>query len=353
MLGFSIYLNNDITSATEQYINRLKQNGFDGIFTSAHIPEEDPKKYQQRLFSLGNLAKNNNLKVMVDIDQVSLKKLDISLSSLDSLKRRGITGLRIDDKLAPKQIAELSQKIEIGINGSTFTEEELKQLGTFNAEMKNIQAWFNFYPCPDTGISRQFFRKQTQMFKQYGLKVQAFFAGDENLRGPLHEGLPTLEYQRNYDPLASILELKELGADLLYLGDPGISDKALDQIKNYQETDSIILYTKQAENISEEMYNYILGKHNQRPDPAEHVVRCEDSRMHAAPRITPENTILREGGSITLNNCLYERYAGEIQLVKDALTMNKKVNVVGKVTNGSLPLIDLIKPSQKFYLFKE
>ena len=105
---------------------------------------------------------------MVDIDQVSLKKLDISLSSLDSLKRRGITGLRIDDKLAPKQIAELSQKIEIGINGSTFTEEELKQLGTFNAEMKNIQAWFNFYPCPDTGISRQFLENRRKCLNNMG-----------------------------------------------------------------------------------------------------------------------------------------------------------------------------------------
>ena len=154
------------------------------------------------------------------------------------------------------------------------------------------------------------------MFKHYGMNVQAFFAGDENLRGPLHEGLPTLEYQRYYDPLASILEFKELGIDLLYLGDPGISERSLNQIKTYQDEDSLVLYTERAENASEEMYNYILGKHNQRPDPAEYVVRCEDSRMHSVPMITPENTILREKGSITLNNHLYQRYAGEIQLVK-------------------------------------
>ena len=123
MLGFSLYLNEDITPATEQYINRLKKYGFNGIFTSVHIPEEDSQKYRARLLSLGNLAKKNNLDIMVDIDQASLEKLNISLSSLDSLKEQGITGLRIDDRLAPEQIADLSQKIEIGINGSTFTEE--------------------------------------------------------------------------------------------------------------------------------------------------------------------------------------------------------------------------------------
>ncbi len=147
--------------------------------------------------------------------------------------------------------------------------------------------------------------------------------------------------------------MKELGIDLLYLGDPGISERSLNQIKTYQDEDSLVLYTERAENASEEMYNYILGKHNQRPDPAEYVVRCEDSRMHSVPMITPENTILREKGSITLNNHLYQRYAGEIQLVKDTLPMNKRVNVVGRVTDGSLPLVNLIQPSQEFYLYEK
>lgn len=190
MLGFSIYLNNDITSATEQYINRLKQNGFDGIFTSVHIPEEDSKKYQQRLFSLGNLAKNNNLNVMVDIDQVSLKKLDISLSSLDSLKRRGITGLRIDDKLVSKQIAELSQKIEIGINGSTFTEEELKQLGTFNAEMKNIQAWFNFVHVLIQVLVDNFLENRRKYLNNMGCRYKHFSLGMK-----IYEDHYTKDYQ--------------------------------------------------------------------------------------------------------------------------------------------------------------
>lgn len=190
MLGFSIYLNNDITSATEQYINRLKQNGFDGIFTSVHIPEEDSKKYQQRLFSLGNLAKNNNLNVMVDIDKVSLKKLDISLSSLDSLKRRGITGLRIDDKLVSKQIAELSQKIEIGINGSTFTEEELKQLGTFNAEMKNIQVWFNFVHVLIQVLVDNFLENRRKYLNNMGCRYKHFSLGMK-----IYEDHYTKDYQ--------------------------------------------------------------------------------------------------------------------------------------------------------------
>ena len=78
-----------------------------------------------------------------------------------------------------------------------------------NVKRENVQAWFNFYPSPDTGISQQFLEQQVRMFKKYGFTTQAFFAGDENLRGPLYEGLPTLEKQRYYSPLASILERSE------------------------------------------------------------------------------------------------------------------------------------------------
>ena len=352
MLGFSLYLNEDITPATEQYINRLKKYGFNGIFTSVHIPEEDSQKYRARLLSLGNLAKKNNLDVMVDIDQASLEKLNISLSSLDSLKEQGITGLRIDDRLAPEQIADLSQKIEIGINGSTFTEEELKQLVAFDAKMESIQAWFNFYPCPDTGISRKFLAEQTKMFKHYGMNVQAFFAGDENLRGPLYEGLPTLEKQRYYSPLASILELQNMGVDLVYVGDGGISEDSLRQIDTYKNKKQILLHTKKCKNGDKDLYDYILGKHNQRPDPAEYVVRCEDSRLHPVPVIKKNNTGKRYIGDITINNDKYQRYMGEIQILKVNLPASEKVNIVGKIIEKDIPLINLIKPSQEFILLR-
>ena len=234
MLGFSVYLNKKIDAETREYIRKMKDNGFEGIFTSIHIPEEDITSYKQNLQELGKIAKEQNLSVMVDIDQSSLKKLKISMDTIPNLKKAGITGLRIDDKLPIKKIAELSNLIEIGINASTFSEEELKELLLLNVKRENVQAWFNFYPSPDTGISQQFLEQQVRMFKKYGFTTQAFFAGDENLRGPLYEGLPTLEKQRYYSPLASILELQNMGVDLVYVGDGGISEDSLKQIDTYK-----------------------------------------------------------------------------------------------------------------------
>ncbi len=352
MLGFSVYLNKKIDAETREYIRKMKDNGFEGIFTSIHIPEEDITSYKQNLQELGKIAKEQNLSVMVDIDQSSLKKLKISMDTIPNLKKAGITGLRIDDKLPIKKIAELSNLIEIGINASTFSEEELKELLLLNVKRENVQAWFNFYPSPDTGISQQFLEQQVRMFKKYGFTTQAFFAGDENLRGPLYEGLPTLEKQRYYSPLASILELQNMGVDLVYVGDGGISEDSLKQIDTYKNKKQILLHTKKCENGDKGLYDYVLGKHNQRPDPAEYVVRCEDSRLHPVPVIKKNNTGKRYIGDITINNDKYQRYMGEIQILKVNLPASEKVNIVGKIIEKDIPLINLIKPSQEFILLR-
>ena len=34
----------------------------------------------------------------------------------------------------------------------------------------------------------------------------------------------------------------------------------------------ILLHTKKCENVDKDLYDYVLGKHNQRPDPAEYAV---------------------------------------------------------------------------------
>ncbi len=215
-----------------------------------------------------------------------------------------------------------------------------------------MQAWFNFYPSPDTGISQQFLEQQVRMFKKYGFTTQAFFAGDENLRGPLYEGLPTLEKQRYYSPLASILELQNMGVDLVYVGDGGISEDSLKQIDTYKNKKQILLHTKKCENGDKDLYDYVLGKHNQRPDPAEYVVRCEDSRLHPVPVIKKNNTGKRYIGDITINNDKYQRYMGEIQILKVNLPASEKVNIVGKIIEKDIPLINLIKPSQEFILLR-
>ncbi|TKV17243.1 DUF871 domain-containing protein, partial [Citrobacter sp. TBCS-11] len=54
------------------------------------------------------------------------------------------------------------------------------------------------------------------------------------------------------------------------------------------------------------------------------------------------NTSERSRGSITIDNCDYGRYMGEIQIVKNDLAADEKVNVVGKIIAEDRPLITFI-----------
>lgn len=79
-------------------------------------------------------------------------------------------------------------------------------------------------------------------------------------------------------------------------------------------------------------------------------MRCEDSRLHPVPVIKKNNTGKRYIGDITINNDKYQRYMGEIQILKVNLPASEKVNIVGKIIEKDIPLINLIKPSQEFIL---
>ncbi|MDU1630091.1 MAG: DUF871 domain-containing protein, partial [Lactococcus lactis] len=77
------------------------------------------------------------------------------------------------------------------------------------------------------------------------------------------------------------------------------------------------------------------------------------ARFKEIPEIIPENTSERSRGSITIDNCDYGRYMGEIQIVKNDLAADEKVNVVGKIIAEDRPLITFIGSGQKFKIEKE
>ena len=81
-------------------------------------------------------------------------------------------------------------------------------------------------------------------------------------------------------------------------------------------------------------------------------MRCEDSRLHPVPVIKKNNTGKRYIGDITINNDKYQRYMGEIQILKVNLPASEKVNIIGKIIEKDIPLINLIKSSQEFILLR-
>ncbi len=59
----------------------------------------------------------------------------------------------------------------------------------------------------------------------------------------------------------------------------------------------------------------------------------------------------RSKGIITSDNEQYLRYEGELEIAKKDLPEDKRVNIVGKVADFDLPLLDIIGSNQMI-LFK-
>ena len=73
-----------------------------------------------------------------------------------------------------------------------------------------------------------------------------------------------------------------------------------------------------------------------RPDSPQGMVRFQESRAYAkaGPPAEPAGCGVRLRGSVTMDNRLYGRYSGEIQLVRQDLPADGRVNVIGRVPPG-------------------
>lgn len=351
MFGFSIFLGNELTHETQVYIRQMKEAGFTGIFTSLHIPEEDAALYVQRLTVLGQFAKAEQLALMVDISGNALEKIGLSLAEPKAILQLGVTGLRMDDAIANESIAVLSHQLTVALNASTITEKDLAELTAYGANFAQLEAWHNYYPRPETGLESHWFQTKNRWLKALGFKIQAFVCGNAQLRGPLFQGLPTLEVHRARHPLASALDLLQQHAvDCVYIGDGGLKAQTRQQFYFWQKKQTLLL---QVEDVGSRYFSHILGAHVNRQDAARDVIRSAQARMRETKKVTPEWLHARQRGSVTLDNENYGRYMGEIQLTKVDLPPDSRVNVVGKVIATDCDLLSCITAGTSFLLIEK
>lgn len=345
MRGISVYLGDDSFQGLAPYIEKVSKLGFTSIFTSLHIPEDDPLLYKERLQQLGRWALQFDMELMADIAPQSLAHLGFRWDNAEYLLEWGVSGLRIDYGVDDNVIAGLSHKMKIALNASTLTKDGLAALIRAGLQRDAVEMWHNFYPRPETGLDPMEFVKTNLWLKSEGLRVMAFIPGDGLLRGPLHNGLPTLEEHRNISPFNAYLHLKADGAvDKILVGDITLSDGSLAQFSSFHQG-TIPL---RAEPLVE---MEAMAVQTNRFDAARDCIRSMESRQYGligTHLLEPNNTIARNEGSITVDNERYGRYRGELQITKRDLPADDKVNVIGKIIEEDLALLAYIKGGMKF-----
>ena len=210
-------------------------------------------------------------------------------------------------------------------------------------------ALHNFYPRPETGLDDSCFGKLTERLQNMGIKVLAFAPGDTILRQPLFERLPTLEKHRYLPPSVGVIELKQrYRVDGIFIGDPGLSVTEYKHIDTFFREGCVEIPA-----YLQEKYKNLYGRiFTCRVDSPSWIIRFQESREYSCcgDSIQPEIPEERRYGSITIDNYNYGRYSGEIQMVRDDLPANEKINIIGHVNHNYYGLLDSILPGCKFKL---
>ncbi|MBL4937348.1 DUF871 domain-containing protein [Clostridium sp. YIM B02515] len=351
--GISVFVGmNYSLEENMEFIKKAKKYGFSSIFTSLHIPEANYEKAIEQFKEITELSKTLNMNIIADISPRAFSYLGADMNDLKALKDLGIYGVRVDFGFTPEQIANFTKNpygLKIEINASTVTERFLKELESFNPDYNTLQACHNYYPRINTGISMETFKKKNTMLKKYNMIISAFVPSLVNKRGPVFEGLPTLEIHRFQEPLVSAKHLYALGIDSVFFGDSIPTDEELKDVGSIPE--DIIEFRIETFKPGVVEQGIIFNAcHENRPDSAEDVIRSTNSRVALKKEdiISPYNNIERKKGFITIDNKYYLRYCGELQICKKYLPADGRVNVVGRIVDEELFLLEYIEDETKF-----
>nr|WP_050497229.1 MupG family TIM beta-alpha barrel fold protein [Clostridium botulinum] len=334
-----------------ELIKIAKNNGYDRIFTSLHIPEANYNVIVEEFKLVLDMAKKMNMKIIADISPKGFEYLQIKDMNLNKIKNVGIDVLRLDFGFTEEQIAKFTNNnlgIKIELNASTITKDFFNKLNKYNVNYKNVQACHNYYPRKDTGISESLFLKKNSMLKEMGVEVSAFVPSLVGKRGPIYEGLPTIEKHRFMNPYLSAKHLFAMGVDNVFFGDAMPSKEEIMEVGMIKE--DIIELEVDLEDNSLITCNYLNQDfYTNRVDVAENVIRAAEGRLIINNSvIEPFNAVDRKVGYVTLDNKEYLRYMGELQILLTDLEKDDRVNVIGKVKKDELFLLKYINEGRKF-----
>ena len=283
-------------------------------FTSFQL-QEFPMQIEQMMEFI-ELTVSYGVNVIPDIAHKDLTKENIL-----ALKKSGLKYLRLDEFGDESLVERCGQAFQLVVNASTFKKEEMFVLQKLRLNTRII-ACHNYYPKEYTGISIKKLEKMNAYLKSLGAEILAFIPGDEPYRGPIHQGLPTVEEHRKCDKRFAICELINAQTDMIIVGDPYVNEETQKILSDFQKG----FVTLEAV-VPEKLEGKVLCD---RTDASDYVFRVLGTRGMEllSSKVSVKN---RRVGEINQANEYYGRYQGEVEITKQVLPADKRQNVVGHI----------------------
>lgn len=350
--GISLYPGLDGTAADHlALVEQASALGIRRLFTSLHIPEANRDALRQELRQLLAAARSHDMDVIADISPQTTALLGIDTLRPQALLDLGITTARLDYGFSVEKTALFSRIMPIQLNASTLQPSYIQALQDADADFSQIDCLHNFYPRPHTGLSPVYAAQQTHWLQEKGLSVGAFIASQAGRRGPLYEGLPTLEMHRRMDVSLASRHLAAIGMQSVFIGDSHPSIAELQSLARTGREEKNVVVLK-ARLLSREPYirDLLSYTFTARLDAAQDVIRAQESRSHVGSHIItadgPQCPL--QYGDITIDNQDFQRYMGEIQIIQRSLPAEPRTNIAARILPEEQFLLSYITPGRKF-----
>lgn len=354
-LGISIYPDHSKIEEDKEYIKLAAKYGFTRIFTCLLSVEGDKEKIIENFKETINYANSFGFKVVADINPKVFTELNISYNDLSFFKELGVYGIRLDNGFTGNEESlmsynEYNLKIEINMSNST---RYLDTIMDYKPNKYNLLGCHNFYPHLYTGLGREYFRVCNQNFMKYGLVTSAFVNSQNAAFGPwpVKEGMCTLEEHRDMPIEVAAKDLFKEGINTVIISNCYASEEELKKLGELRR-DLLDLSVILVDNIPATEKEIVLNTlHYNRGDVSDLVIRSSQPRVkYKDHHFQLFNPVDIKRGDIIIDNSLYGTYAGELQIAKKDIKNTGKTNVVGRVREEEIYLLDSIAPWEKFIL---
>lgn len=357
-LGISIYPNHSKLEENIKYIELASKYGFKRIFTCLLSVDGDKEKIVQEFKSIIEHANTLGMEVIADVSPKIFEALGISYKDLSFFNDIGAYGVRLDMGFTGNEESLMTYnpyglKIELNMSNGT---KYLENIMTYKPNVENLLGCHNFYPHRYTGLKYEHFIKCSEQYKKLGIRTAAFVDSKDATFGPwpVKEGLCTLEIHRNMPLAVQVKHLLSTGLiDDVIIANAFASEEELKSMGEIS-TNLLELNVELVKDIPDIEKKIVLEElHFNRGDVSDYMIRSTQSRVkYKGHEFIPFNTPYIKRGDILIDTSLYGHYAGELQIALRDMENSGRTNVVGRVREEEIFLLDTIEPWQKFSLIQ-
>lgn len=384
-IGISIYPDFDCIETIKETIDFTKKRGYSIVFTSIQLAdlgfENTTLGMNDRYQFLFDYCFEKGMQIHADINDRMLQYLGASPTNLKPIYDLHIPVLRVDGGFCDEEIAQMTKNpygiiIEENASMLQYPKQRIDTIIQFG-NIENYYACHNFFPLNETGISFEKTLELSKIFKDKGIKVGVFIGSLYSSRdlNSMGRGVVTIERHRYLPSHIQAMELLVQDEyDYIIFGDSHPSQKELMNVsevwKNNLLEEVQIKYNMKLieqdihdlycielpvwlnkdidESLKKELLSMVFLA---RADQPQKLIRCEQTRNIRYIEIN--NPIERDKFSITMNNCLSNRYMGELQIMLEDLPSVEYANVIGQVKPYAKHLLEKIKGGEALFVLKE